>query len=116
MLFNKTKNLKVMDKVKVADTHWKRMKGLMFGNKSEFDYALVFDLERNAHKGASVHMLFVFFPIDIVYLDSEKHVVDIVKSLKPFTPNYTPKKRSRYFIEVPEGAGSGIEIGDVLEW
>ena len=116
MLFNKSKNKKIMERVKIADTHWKKTKGLMFANKSEFDYALVFDLGRDARKSASVHMLFVFFPIDVVYVDKEKKVVDIAKGLQPFTPNYTPKERSRFFIEMPEGKSSEIEIGDFLEW
>ena len=105
-----------MTKVKIADTHWKKTKGLMFEDKNQFDYALVFNLGRDAQMSASIHMMFVFFPIDIVYLNKEKKVVDIAKGLKPFTPNYTPKARSSYFVELPEGKASGIELNDILEW
>ena len=116
MLVNKTKNAEVINNVKIVNTHWKKMKGLMFEDVKKFDYALVFDLGRDARKSASIHMMFVFFPIDVVYLDKDKKVVDVIKSLKPFTPNYTPKERSRYFVELPKGKSSGIEIGDILEW
>lgn len=116
MLFNKTKNKQIMPKVKIADTHWKKTKGLMFEDKNKFDYALVFDLGKESQISATIHMMFVFFPIDVVYLNKEKRVVDIVKGLKPFTPSYTPKARSCYFIELPEGKASGIGINDSLEW
>ena len=116
MLFNKTQNKQIMPKVKIADTHWKKTKGLMFEDKAKFDYALVFDLGRESQMSATIHMMFVFFPIDVVYLNKEKKVVDIVKGLKPFTPSYTPKARSYYFVELPEGISSGIEINDILEW
>ena len=116
MLFNKSKNKQIIDKVKVANTHWKRMKGLMFEKVEDFNYALVFELDRERGKSASIHMVFVFFPIDVLFLSKEKKVVDIVKALKPFTPNYTPKERCNYFVELPEGKSEGIEIGNILEW
>ena len=105
-----------MSNVKIADTHWKKTKGLMFEDKAKFDYALVFDLGRESQMSATIHMMFVFFPIDVVYTDNEKKVVDIVKGLKPFTPSYTPKARSYYFVELPEGKASDIAINDILEW
>ena len=42
--------------------------------------------------GASVHMLFVFFPLDLVFLDKNKRVVDKKEGFRPFSLNYTPKK------------------------
>ena len=116
MLLNKTKNDKIMENVRVADTHWKRMKGLMFEDAKNFDYALVFELDRESRKMASVHMMFVFFTIDVLFLNNEKKVVDVIRELKPFTPNYTPKKRCRYFVEMPAGKTKNVSMGDTLEW
>lgn len=81
------------------------------------DYALVFELEKETRLGASIHMLFVFFPIDVVYLDSGKKVVDIKSGLKPWSLNYTPKKAAKYFVEFPVGKlREKIGLGDVLQW
>ncbi len=81
----------ITKKVRTAKNPWEKMKGLMFEDKKNFNYALIFELEREGKLTSAVHMIFVFFPIDIVFLDKNKKVVDKA-TLYPFTPNYTPKK------------------------
>ena len=116
MLKNKSNGKTIMQNVKIADSFWKRFKGLMFEKRSRFDYALVFPFQFCSKSDASIHMFFVFFPIDVVFLDEKKKVVDIVKGLKPFVPLYVPKKASKYLIELPEGKAAGIKESDALEW
>jgi len=116
MLFNKTTKKEVMPKVRLAETHWDKMKGLMFEDPKRFDYALVFVLPKESVSNASIHMLFVFFPIDVVYLNKNKKVVDIAKNVAPFSLGYVPKKASKYFVELPAGKSRGIKIGHVLDW
>ena len=115
-LVSREKGKTVMQKVRIADDHWKRMKGLMFEKFENFDYALVFELERETIAGAAIHMLFVFFPIDIIYLNSEKKVVDLALNLKPFSIGYAPKKAAKYFIEMPAGKGKEIALGEKIDW
>lgn len=117
-LVNKKNKKVIAQKVRFARTSAQRAKGLMFERRERFDYALVFELSEETRIGASVHMMFVFFPIDIAYLNGKREVVDVVENLKPWTLNYTPKKVAKYFVEMPAGTakGKGIGIGDVLEW
>jgi uncharacterized membrane protein (UPF0127 family) len=116
MLINKTRNKIVVRKVKLANDYLTKLRGLMFENKEKFNYALVFDL-RGEHKlSASIHMLFVFFPIDVLYLDRNKKVVQVVRNLKPFTPLFVPEKHSAYIVEIPTGKSKGIGVGDQLGW
>lgn len=116
MLFNKSTGKKVMDRVVIAEQHWQKMKGLMFEDPARFDYGLVFVLRRESIAKAAIHMLFVFFPIDVVYLDKERKVVDIARNLQPFTLGYSPKKPSKFFVELPAGKANGIKTGHELEW
>jgi len=116
MLFNKTTGKKIMNKTILAETSWEKLKGLMFEDAKKFNYALVFCLPRESIANAAIHMLFVFFPIDVVYLDRNKKVVDITKNLPPFSLGYAPKKPSKFFAEMPAGKSNGIKIGDRLEW
>lgn len=116
MLFNKTSGKQVMKKVRFAETHWQKMKGLMFEDSGKFDYALVFTLPRESIAEATIHMLFVFFPIDVIYLDKNKRVVDIARNIKPFSLGYKPKKPSLFFVEVPATKSKGISLGDQLDW
>ncbi len=116
MLFNRTSGKMIIRKVRLASTSWGKLKGLMFENGNNFDYALVFVLERESVAMATIHMMFVFFPIDVVYLNRERKVVDIVSGLRPFTPSCSPKNPSKFFVELPAGKSKGVSIGDVLEW
>lgn len=102
-------------KVKIAHSLLQKAKGLMFENKGKFDYALVFVLKNKSKIEASVHMLFVFFPIGIIFLNEEKKVIEKVM-LKPWTLNYTPKKPANYFIEVPTKYLNKVKINDKISW
>lgn len=116
MLSNESRKIKIIDNVKFADSFWRRFKGLMFERKENFNYALIFELGNKTRIEGSIHMLFVFFPIDVVYLDEEKGVIEIAKNIKPWTLNYTPKKPAKFFIELPAGKAERISLEDRLEW
>ena len=105
----------IISNVKLAKTHWERTKGLMFEEKKKFNYALIFEFPRESRIGTSLHMLFVFFPIDVLFMNKEKKVVDKV-TLNPFIPNYTPKKAAKYVIELPKGKAKKIKVGEKVEW
>ncbi len=115
MLFNSTTKKKIIGNVRHADGFFGNLRGLMFERQENFDYALVFELPRESRIGASVHMMFVFFPVDILFLDSQKKVVDKA-TLRPWILNYTPRLAAKYFVEIPKGLGGKISAGDVLEW
>jgi len=73
-----------------------KARGLMFTKKR--DRALVFIYGTDAKR--SLHMFFVFYPIDVLFLDKEKKVVEIRENFRPSTM-YMPKHSSRYIIEMP---------------
>jgi len=115
-LINKKTKKILIEKIKIAETPWGKLRGLMFETKENYDYGLVFDFGDEHQAMASIHMMFVFFPIDLVYLNNKKQVVDLKRKIAPFTPNYTPKKRARYLIEMPENSTKQIKLGDELDW
>ncbi|MBT4597121.1 MAG: DUF192 domain-containing protein [Candidatus Diapherotrites archaeon] len=111
----KVGNKTLMKNVRTCKTSWQRMKGLMFEDKKKFNYALVFEFPKESKIGSSLHMIFVFFPIDVLFLNSKKEVVDKT-TLQPFNPNYTPKKAAKYVIEMPQGKAKGTKVGDKVSW
>lgn len=113
MILNKTTNKKIISKTKIADTFLKRAIGLMFSSKKKFDFGLIFDLKRETITGAGIHMFFVFFSINVLFLDKNKRIVDY-KTLKPFTM-YQPVKKIRYIIELPVEF-KNYKINDKVEW
>jgi len=56
----------------------------------------------NEKKRVALTMWFVFFPIDVLYLDENKKIVEIKENFKPFK-NYYPKKEAMFVIELPNG-------------
>jgi uncharacterized protein len=62
----------------------------------------------------SVHMFFMRFPIDVVFLDRDWTVVRVVHSLKPW--RVAGARRAVAALELPAGAAAEarLETGDVL--
>jgi len=69
-------------------------------------------MEFNKEGRWMIHMLFVFFPLDVVWLDENMRVVDVQKG-NPFDLLLIPKKKAKYVLEL--NAGSGIKIKDKLK-
>ncbi len=57
---------------------------------------------KKVRKSLGVHMLFCFWPLDLVFMDKTKNVVELKQGLKPFT-FYNVKHPSQYLLELPEG-------------
>lgn len=104
--------------VRHAKTFSSRFKGLMGVEKKEFNYALVFHLAEKGTMNASIHMLFMKMPVDGVWLDEDKRVVDMVQGLKPWTFNFTPHHPAKYIVEMPARwiREKKITRGTILSW
>jgi uncharacterized membrane protein (UPF0127 family) len=103
--------------VEVAESTLEQAKGLMFRASIPDDYALVFRLHGptwplsallGEYGYQSIHMLFVRFPIDVVWLRGEE--VAQVKTLSPWTG--LGMARADTVLELPAGAADGVESGD----
>ncbi len=108
---NGTKKTGVSEKALCRSSLWGKASGLMFSSQKD----LLFIEQKE--KIIPLHMLFVFYPIDVVYLDSAKNVVEIKEHFLPFT-FYTPKKKAQYVLELRYGAvrASGTQVTDSLEF
>ena len=93
-------------KIILADTFFKRFKGLM--DKKDFEDTLLFTNLTDS----SIHTMFMRFEIDIYFLDKNKIIYDKV-SLKPWK-FYKPKKRAAYILETKKNKLK-LEIGDSLD-
>jgi uncharacterized membrane protein (UPF0127 family) len=86
------------EQMKECNTFFTRFRGLMFSKPDN----LIFDLKRETRLGASIHTMFVFFRINVYWLDANKKVVYTCLNLRPFTFKI-PKKKARYIIELKKG-------------
>jgi uncharacterized membrane protein (UPF0127 family) len=108
-LINITKNNIVADKIIIADKFWARMRGLMWEKELKEEEGLLL-APCNA-----VHMMFMRFPIDVIFLDKDSVVIKILHKLKPWRTS--PIVRGAYqVIEMKAGKAveKGINTGDKL--
>ncbi len=114
MIVNKTKNLVIANRVKICNSFFLRLKGLMFTRKLEDDKALVLVSKKESLISNMIHTLFVFYPIDVVWLDKNFNVVDKRLNIRPFTISIIPKKSAKYIIELKCDKAKDINLNDKL--
>jgi uncharacterized membrane protein (UPF0127 family) len=112
LIINKTKQRKV-GYADMANSFISRFMGLML--KGGIERGLVLKIpEGRGRRGSGIHMFFMRIPLDVLFLDEGKVVVDKVH-LKPWQM-YNPREPARFVVELEEGASSGTEIGDKLDF
>lgn len=110
---NITKNKILVNKIKFCKNFLNRSIGLILHKKLK-NKGLIFIYSKE--KKISLHMVFVFFPIDVLFLDKNKKVIEIKKNFRPFS-FYTAKKRAKYILELPDGTikKTKTKLGDMIE-
>lgn len=114
VLLNKSKGTN-LGKLDLADSFMSRFLGLMF--RKDLERGLILKLPSSrSRRGSAIHMFFMRFPLDIIFTDADKKVVDIV-SIEPWK-TYTPKAPAKYVIEMEKGTinNFNLEIGDELDF
>ena len=112
MIRNQTKNKIIADDAELCEDILSKSLGLMFSRKK--NNALIFKFNRE--KTIALHMIFVSYPIDVLFLDKNKNIVDIKENFEPFA-FYKSGKKAMYAIGLPNGTvkKTGTEIGDKIE-
>lgn len=114
-VYNRTKGIKLAGRVKLCRTFWEKGLGFMFRRSIHPEEALLFVNGRESRLSSGIHMLFVFTPLAVIWLDRDKKVVDKVMA-RPFRPWYFPARPARYYLEGPVKLLGEVEIGDELEF
>ncbi len=95
----------------VCSSFFRKATGLMFRfPKGPFVYYFPFSSPRKI----AITMWFVFFPIDVVFVDKKGVIVEKV-SLRPFT-FYRSSVQAFGFYEVPLGASDHLAVGMKISW
>lgn len=108
-VFNLTRQSFLSLGTRPADTAWTRLRGLLgkLSMRSDEGVWVV--------PSKSIHTIGLFFPIDVVYLDSEMRVIHLIESLGPL--RIAPIRRQcASVLELPPRTifGSGTQVGDQL--
>ena len=113
IIINSTKKTIFPADAKVCGDIFSKFAGLMFSKRKERALILKFNKEKTVH----LHMFFVFYPIDVLFLDKSKIVVDKKENFKPFT-SCQSKKKAMYAVEMPDGTikKTMTVIGDKIKF
>lgn len=106
---NKTKGTIVADHVRLADTFWRRLKGLLGSRLLPIGHGLIIN------PCSSVHTFGMSFPIDVLFVDNSHCIIKIVNNMLPSRMSMI--SGSQYVIELPAGTArrEACTVGDILE-
>src|SRR4051794_20053118 len=98
----------VCERCEVPESALGRMRGLLGRDRLEPGGGMLIDA------APSVHMFFMRFPIDVVFLDRDRKVVRVVERLRPW--RVAGARRAAAALELPAGAAAaaGVAVGDAL--
>jgi hypothetical protein len=115
-------NVKIGDteiRAEIADTFIKQTKGLMFRKSLPDNEGMLFVFDDEDYH--SFWMMNMSFPIDIIWINKEKKVVDIVKNAQPCRfscSSYRPGEKVMYVLEVNANFTEehGVKVGSKIEF
>jgi len=64
----------------------------------------------------SIHMMFMWFPIDAVFYDSDRRVTKVAHRVRPWIGLAFGGKGAKGVIEMAAGSATGVEPGHLLEF
>ena len=104
---------RILSDMRVARSTFAISKGLMFAFKKKISrgICLVMPVSKDVKYGAAVTMMFCFYKMDILFVNSSFKVVDKVE-LKPWKISYIPREKCKYVIESLPKTFNEIEIGE----
>jgi len=108
-IFNQTRKTILADNALMANSFFKRARGLLGRRAFTYGQALVLK------PCNSIHTYFMHFPIDVLFVNKNNTVIKTVTGLKPF--HLSPIcLESKFVIELPPGAikFTSTSLGDQL--
>jgi uncharacterized protein len=102
----KTDGVVVCEECLVAATPFTRMRGLLGRRSLPSGEGILL------RPASSIHMFFMRFPIDAVFLDDELQVIEIAAKLRPWRA--AGKRGAKAVLELPAGECErrGLTVGD----
>ena len=100
---------------RVCDLFASRLRGLMFTRSIHPEEGILLIHHQDSRLDASIHMLFMFYDLGIIWINSHKEVVDTTLA-KKWRPIYVPSAPAYYTLETHPAQLENYKIGDKLEF
>jgi len=101
-------------RIHYCDSFICRLRGLTFRRHIKPDWGLLLVQSRDSRVDSSIHMLFVFIDLVVVWINSAEEVVD-VKLAHRWRPAYLSKRPARYVLELAIERLNDFNVGDKVK-
>ena len=98
-----------------CDSFMCRLRGLMFRSSLPQAEGLLLVEARDSRVDTSIHMLFVYMDLAVIWLNSELTVVDTVLA-RSWRPAYAPRKPAKYILEIHPDRLNEFSVGERVEF
>ena len=98
----------------VCNNFFTKFSGLMFRQKIDPFFGLLFSEPTESRINTSIHMFFMNFDITVLWLDKKYRIVDVALT-KKWHPIYVSKAPAQYTLELHSDRFSDYSIGDQLQ-
>lgn len=114
-VYNRSRRSAFLVRARWCRSFFCRLRGLMFRRELASGEGLLLVEARPSRMGTAIHMLFVFMPLGVVWVDADFRVVDRVLA-RPWRPLYVPAAAAQYILETRPDVLESVDIGEVLEF
>jgi uncharacterized membrane protein (UPF0127 family) len=111
---NSSRSLKSPLKARYCNSFMGQFRGLMFRRSLDPDEGLLLVQKRENRGESTIHMLFMFIDLAVVWINAKHQVVD-VKYAKRWRLMYAPQAPAKYVLELPAERLDEFNIGDQLQ-
>ncbi len=111
---NRTRSLPSPLHAVYCDSFLCRLQGLMFRSSLEPGYGLILVQGHDSRIDSSIHMLFVYMDLAVIWINSSFQVVDTVLA-RSWKLAYAPKAPAKYILEIQPGRLGEFQVGDIIE-
>lgn len=92
-----------------------RLRGFTFRSALDENEGLVLVEKRDSRIDTSIHMLFVWTDLAVIWINQENQVVHTVLA-KSWHPAYFPARPARYTLEIHPSRLGDFNVGDIIHF
>jgi uncharacterized membrane protein (UPF0127 family) len=105
----------LVDRLRWCDTFGRKLRGFTFRRTLAEDDGLVLVEKSESRMKSSIHMLFVFFDLGVLWVDDAGEVVDS-RLAKRWRSSYVPDRAARYVVEAHPVILKRVAVGDHIQF
>lgn len=114
LLENRSHPLSAPLRVLYCSSLFCRLRGLMFRRHLNSDEGILLVSGHDSILDSTIHMLFCFTDLAVVWINAAQQVVD-VRLARKWAPMYIPRRPARYVLEAHPGRLAEFHIGDRID-